>query len=47
MLSGFDCENFLAEICFVDNQLDADNYKKYFPELLAAIGNWLIKTATL
>ncbi|MDR0560770.1 MAG: phage virion morphogenesis protein, partial [Prevotellaceae bacterium] len=37
MLSGFDCENFLSEICFVDNQQDADNYKKYTPELVAAV----------
>jgi N-acetylmuramoyl-L-alanine amidase len=47
MLSGFDCENFLAEICFVDNQQDADNYKKHFPELLVAIGNWLIQVSEL
>ncbi|MDR3326901.1 MAG: N-acetylmuramoyl-L-alanine amidase [Prevotellaceae bacterium] len=45
MLSGFDCENFLAEICFVDNQKDATNYRQYFYQLSEAIGYWLIKTA--
>jgi N-acetylmuramoyl-L-alanine amidase len=47
MLSGFDCENFLLEVCLCDNYRDAENYANYKPELIAAIGGWLRKTAKL
>jgi N-acetylmuramoyl-L-alanine amidase len=47
MLSGFDCENFLLELCFVSNQGDVAIYQNKFPELLAAIGNWIKECAKI
>jgi N-acetylmuramoyl-L-alanine amidase len=45
MLSGFECENFLVELCFASNPSNVNNYKKYKPELIAGLGKYFAQMA--
>lgn len=43
MLSGFDCEQILIEICFCTNSSDVDSYKKFKHELAKNLASVIVK----